>query len=131
MFLVAVEVNSFFVKNGSIVDIGKFVGLNCICHDAVANLCLLTVHTEIQSLQNLLKGIGDILKRIFVAAEDTIVITVADDFVVWKSLSSFLIFFCFGLQCFVQQKVRITKDYLTHKVKDGTTLRNTNVATLL
>ena len=94
MFLVTIEVNTFLVENRRIVDIGKFVGLNSICHDAFANLGLLTIHAKIQPFQNLLKGVGDVLKRIFITTEDTVVITIADNLVIRKRLALLLVFLC-------------------------------------
>ena len=94
MFLVTIEVNTFLVENRRIVDIGKFVGLNSICHDAFANLGLLAIHSKIQPFQNLLKDVGDVLKRIFITTEDTLLITIANYLVVWESFTIFLVFFC-------------------------------------
>ena len=94
MLLIAIEVNAFLIENGCIIDVGKFVGLNCIRHNAFANLCLLTVHAKIQPFQNLLEGVRDVLKRILVTTEDAVVITIAYNLVIRKRLALLLVFLC-------------------------------------
>ena len=49
MLLETIEINAFLVEDGSVVDISQFIRLDSIGHNAVANLCLLAIHTEIQS----------------------------------------------------------------------------------
>ena len=54
MLFVAIKINTFLVEDGSVVDVSQLVRLDSISHNAVANFGLLTIHAEVQSLQDLL-----------------------------------------------------------------------------
>ena len=58
VLLETVKVATFLVEDRCIVDICKFVGLDCIGNYAITDLGLLAVHAEVQVLQHVLKNIG-------------------------------------------------------------------------
>ena len=72
MLFVTVEVNTFLVEDRGIVDVSQFVGLDGISHNAVANLRLLAIHTEIQLLQNLLQDVRDVFECLTIVTENTV-----------------------------------------------------------
>ena len=99
MLFVAIKINTFLVEDGSVVDVSQLVRLDSISHNAVANFGLLTIHAEVQSLQDLLQDVGDVFERFTVATENTVIITITDNLVWRKGFALFLVLLCFCLQC--------------------------------
>ena len=123
MLLKAIKVHTLLIENRSVVDISQLVRLNRIGDDILANLGLLAIHAEIETLEHLLKDVGNLLHLVLIVAKYAIVIAITDYLIRRRDAGT--------LDSLMKQEIGIAEHYLSHKVEDAATLWDTDVATLL